>query len=252
MKNCKVFIVEGEAREVEIIEKIKEIFFKNTKFEIITLPAGQNVYMLWKKMKEDDFETDIIEVLRESNEKIRKSIEGYSRNDFSEVYLFFDYDAHQRNMIKEADEGIIEEMLQSFSNETENGKLYISYPMVEALRDFNEGDEKNRSEWFYEMADYAEYKNFSARRKCNIDVRKYSFEIWKLIMREFIAKVSFLCSKEGEIDYKEYRDRVTPELIYLKEKEFREKVLILSAFPEFLLDYFTERLWKCCVKKGFK
>jgi len=27
--------------------------------------AGQNIYMLWKKLKEDDFETDLIEVLRE-------------------------------------------------------------------------------------------------------------------------------------------------------------------------------------------
>ena len=54
--------------------------------------------MLWKKLKADDFDTDIIEVLRESNKKIREQLEGLSRDDFSEVFLFFDYDAHQTNL----------------------------------------------------------------------------------------------------------------------------------------------------------
>lgn len=33
-----------------------------------------------------DFDTDIIEVLRESNEEIQKQLMGLSRDDFSEVY----------------------------------------------------------------------------------------------------------------------------------------------------------------------
>ena len=63
-------------------------------------------------------------------------MEGLSRDDFSEVFLFFDYDAHQTNLGKSDDVDVINQMLESFDNETENGKLYISYPMVEALRDF--------------------------------------------------------------------------------------------------------------------
>ena len=34
--------------------------------------------MLWKKLKADDFDTEIIEVLRESNKKIREQLEGLS------------------------------------------------------------------------------------------------------------------------------------------------------------------------------
>lgn len=54
--------------------------------------------MLWKKLKADEFDTDIIEVLRERNTEIRKQLTGLSRDDFSEVYLFFDYDVHQTNL----------------------------------------------------------------------------------------------------------------------------------------------------------
>ena len=63
-KDYKAFIVEGEAREPLIIDNISKVFFIHGNFKIITLPAGQNIYMLWKKLKADDFDTDIIEVLR--------------------------------------------------------------------------------------------------------------------------------------------------------------------------------------------
>lgn len=45
----KAFIVEGASREKGIVENIIRVHFKNTeKYKIITLPAEQNIYMLWK------------------------------------------------------------------------------------------------------------------------------------------------------------------------------------------------------------
>lgn len=38
--------------------------------------------MLWKKLKEDDFDTDIIEVLREENEELKEQLAGLQRDDF--------------------------------------------------------------------------------------------------------------------------------------------------------------------------
>ncbi len=84
----KAFIVEGEVREPLIINNISKVFFSRANFKIITLPAGQNIYMLWKKLKEDDFDTDIVEVLREEHQDLKKQLEGIGRDDFSEVYLF--------------------------------------------------------------------------------------------------------------------------------------------------------------------
>ena len=97
-RDYKAFIVEGEVREPQIIDNISKVFFAHGNFKIITLPAEENIYMLWKKLKADDFDTDIIEVLRESNDDIKEQLVGLSRDDFSEVYLFFDYDMHQTNL----------------------------------------------------------------------------------------------------------------------------------------------------------
>ena len=62
-RDYKAFIVEGEVREPQIIDNISKVFFAHGNFKIITLPAEENIYMLWKKLKADDFDTDIIEVL---------------------------------------------------------------------------------------------------------------------------------------------------------------------------------------------
>ena len=50
-RDYKAFIVEGEAREPLIIDNISKVFFGHGNFKIITLPAGQNIYMLWKRLK---------------------------------------------------------------------------------------------------------------------------------------------------------------------------------------------------------
>lgn len=191
-KDYKAFIVEGEAREPQVIDNISKVFFKYGNLKIITLPAGENIYMLWKKLKADDFDTDIIEVLRESNKKIREQLEGLSRDDFSEVFLFFDYDVHQTNLGKADDGDVINQMLESFDNETENGKLYISYPMVEALRDFEADKCGNGDNCFVEISDLAEYKNISSRNSLNPHFRDYNIDVWKEIVNVFSMRISCL------------------------------------------------------------
>lgn len=249
-RDYKAFIVEGEAREPLIIDNISKVFFSHANFKIITLPAGQNIYMLWKKLEKDDFDTDIIEVLREESNEVAKQLEGLERNDFSEVYLLFDYDGHQNNLGEEIDVNVIEQMLESFDNETENGKLYISYPMVEALRDFEEGKCGNDEFCFVPINEIGDYKTRSAEHAFYPQFKEYNFLIWKEVIDVFAMRISCLISEENVIDYERYVEEITPFEIYKREEAEikKQRVFVLSAFPEFLLDYFGIRLWKSCVK----
>ena len=249
-KDYKAFIVEGEAREPQVIDNISKVFFKHGNFKIITLPAGENIYMLWKKLKADDFDTDIIEVLRESNKKIREQLEGLSRDDFSEVFLFFDYDAHQTNLGESDGDDVINQMIESFDNETENGKLYISYPMVEALRDFEAGKCGNGDSCFIEISDLSEYKSISSKNSLNPHIRDYDIEEWKEIIDVFSMRISCLLGNVEVISYEQYIDTARPYDIFMCEEALvgDNKVFIISAFPEFLVDYFGMKLWKTCAK----
>lgn len=249
-RDYKAFIVEGEAREPQIIDNISRVFFSHKNYKIITLPAGENIYMLWKQLKEDNFDTDVIEVLRESNSNIERQLFGLSRDDFSEVYLFFDYDAHQTNLEKGVDEDVISQMLNSFDNETENGKLYINYPMVEALRDYEPGKCGNGNDCFIEIQKFGDYKNTSAARAYNPHFKEYDISIWKDIIDVFVMKLSCLYDLSDIMEYKQYSEEVSPSEIYFletKEDEGQE-TFVLSAFPEFLLDYFGIKLWKTSVR----
>jgi hypothetical protein len=251
-RDYKAFIVEGEVREPQIIDNILKVFFSHDSFKIITLPAEENIYMLWKKLKADDFDTDIIEVLRESNDDIREQLAGLSRDDFSEIYLFFDYDVHQTNLGKEdnTDAEAVVQMLRSFDNETENGKLYISYPMVEALRDYKTGLCGDKQSCYVEIGQMKKYKNASSVRSLNPHFKEYDYEIWKDIIDVFAMRVSCLLGLTNTLEYKRYLETAGPYDIYLmEEKETqRGRVFVLSAFPEFLIDYYGIKLWGNCVR----
>ncbi len=248
-KDYKAFIVEGEAREPKIIKNISEVFFKKGNIKILTLPAGENIYMLWKKLKEDEFDTDIIEILRESNHELREKLKGLSRVDFSEVYLFFDYDVHQNN-IGDYDEDVVYEMLKCFDNETESGKLYINYPMVEALRDYILGVCGEKINCYVKIEDIGKYKEISAKRSNSHHFNKFDYEGWKGIIDVFSMRISCLFELIDTMAYDNYSESVNPLEIYVLEKKKKDEkgVFVLSAFPEFLVDYFGIRLWNSCVR----
>ena len=206
--------------------------------------------MLWKKLKEDDFETDLIEVLREGSDEIKEQLADLSRDDFSEVYLFFDYDTHQKNLSKEEDTDAVAQMLASFDNETDNGKLYISYPMVEALRDYRTGECGDRVSCYVSARDMKDYKNISAQRSQYPQFRGYDYDIWKDIIDVFAMRISCLFGFAETLKYDQYSELVSPSEIYSLEAEKTpvQGVFVLSAFPEFLVDYYGMRLWRTCVR----
>ena len=49
-RDYKAFIVEGEFREPQVIDNISKRFFNHGNCKLIPLPAGENIYMLWKKL----------------------------------------------------------------------------------------------------------------------------------------------------------------------------------------------------------
>ena len=71
-KPVKLFIVEGEDRDYRFVNDMVECFFKGRySSTIINLPASQNIYMLYQKILKDEFETDVVEVLKETVEEAK-------------------------------------------------------------------------------------------------------------------------------------------------------------------------------------
>lgn len=245
-------IVEGKSRELKYMRSLQQCYFSAIEIDVLELPAEQNIYMLWKKLKDDEMETDLIEIIRESSEISAQRLKGLKRDNFMEIYLLFDFDPHQNNLgLGEGTDldTVLRDMIETFDNETEAGKLYISYPMIEALRDMTNWSCLPYYQCEVSLTDIPNYKKLSGNQNQYADVRKYTSETWEMVTAIFLARCECLFGQnysDGEI-LSWYKKKITPAVIYEQELKIfygRQSVFILSALPEFLLDYFSESYWK--------
>ncbi len=254
-KAKKLFVVEGVDRDFRFMNALSGSLFKGKyDVETIVLPADRNIYMLYNILKADDFESDIIEVLRDNVEIAASVLNGITRQDVDEVFLFFDYDAHQNNLNKSYNinaEDALCELINFFDNETEYGKLYISYPMVEALYDFVQNTCLPKTSCFFSLDEFNTYKRESGKENPNAILRFTSHEDWKKVLEIFDLRIQCLFEQKGlTFDY--YRKNVTVFNIFSRQLTFvrnSEKIFIFSAFPEFILDYFKEDFFASHIKR---
>ncbi len=236
-KNKIAFILEGEKREKHYFTELIKLEIFPKEIEIILLSAKFNLYTLWQELNKDE-NLDVIEIINEKNKNQNK----LNRNDFSEIYLFFDYDPQQRNLPKGYDfKDVIKKMLETFNNETENGKLYISYPMIEALRDIKENTCCSFYKCYIPKEKLSSYKEKTGNKNVYNNIKKYTKETLEMIMAIFLVRCNCLFNKQLHLTeilswYK--KEEISPLMILEKELELYNKnknIFILSAIPEFLI-----------------
>jgi len=243
-----LYVFEGEKRDPSIFKSMQRVYFPNTD-EQVTCSYGNNLYSLYKELKALDGFGDIVSLLRKNSQHTKNNPFGNISNSatFSEIYLFFDYDCHadQLNEINKK----VDEMLAFFDNETENGKLYVHYPMVEAIWYTRQLPDKNFSSYRFPCENCAQFKRetaaFSAYPSlqflCGMDIEEIK-KNWRFIVKQHIKKASYICcGKEG---IPEDKGCVSQKKIFNAQKVIVQsttsEIAILSGFPLFLFDYFRE------------
>jgi hypothetical protein len=248
-KEIIVIISEGERTEKQIMENLEENFFKATaKDKVIEfLSFKTNIYTLWKVLKEDDFDTRIIEVMRERDAEAAKKLENFTMESISQIYLFFDYDGHAHEKEEEVDQ-IINEMISVFDNETDHGKIYISYPMVEAVKHL-----KKNGDLFKECTVPAkqniQYKNLVSQNTDFQNLISLSFDDWYFIIDQNLKKANYMLGRSFSIpEYSEYRSYFDQSSLFQIQVDkyiiIAGNVAVLSSFPFFLIDYFGENIYQ--------
>ena len=223
MANVILCIFEGARTERKIFENLEKTFFDSGS-SICTVFYGTDIYQLWKEIEADEF-LDITEVLRERNLDNEQALTDRSRDDFSEVHLFFDYDGHATL----ADDETISKMLALFNNETEHGKLYVSYPMIEAIKDIpanfiNHTVPAKQNIHYKKILEKSPYQN----------LRHLTRAQWKNIIEANLEKASAITSESIP----------TQTSIFTKQKELfidqKNEVSVLSGIPFFIIEYFED------------
>lgn len=226
-----LFVFEGEKTEQTITDSFLECFISNPDRVVIS-SYKTDIYALYKDIKEDE-ELDAFAVVLERN----KSLSGYTRDSFSQMFLFFDYDGHA----PAAKDHKINDLLEFFNEETDRGRLFISYPMVESLKCIDSfEDVKGFCDLTYKISDGSSFKHFVSgyANKDLIHFNLYNKEKWNNVVRMHCIKASYI--SDGCL-----RFPVSPieqnEIFKIQSDKYIKtigEVATLSSFPLFLLSYF--------------
>ena len=252
-----LFVFEGAEREPRIFKTLKRLFFGEG--EIIVCSFGNNIYELYRQLQDLDGDGDIVSVLKEN--KANGLPDGVRSSDFSEIYLFFDYDFQNTNLALEEMNGRLQEMLAMFKDETDNGKLYVSYPMVESLcytkelpdehfveytvprRDCIERPFKDIAKEFryYGSLDFIELPDAKHHRPGKKEYARVR-QNWVWLVQQHILKANYMCV--GVAERPMDKDTVAqPRIFEAQCGKYLcdgEKIAVLNGFPLFLFEYFKE------------
>ncbi len=227
LKNKKI-------NEVSFIEKyLSPRYLDNKNIEIISY--GTNIYELFRELEADPF-LDTYSLLQEYIIDESDNSLIYGRDDIAEIYLFFDLDAHatQKDCISK-DIDAINEMIKRLSNQTEEGKLYVSYPMFEAykhpVQQFPVTNifENNYKKYVASICD----KNLE-------QLAKLDNEQWHQLLKEHFLNINEFLYQDNFLPNQYKADDFSQHIIYecqLKKHIIPDKqVRVISPFPLFLLD----------------
>lgn len=231
-----LFVFEGEKAERQITQNLVKC--QIIEDDIILYAFCGDIYQFYKKIKSYDFDEldettyDIFTDLKNLDEN--KELKEIKRKEISSIYLFFDYDGHSNY----ANDDQIVEMLEFFDEETENGKLFISYPMVESIKHIQEIKIfKNVS---VNCRQNINYKNLVSKNcdKKYIQINKYDNAIWKELITAHLYKMNYIVNDDYSFPTQIYSQL---EIFNHQKTKFidkNNKVSVLSAFPVFIHDYF--------------
>jgi hypothetical protein len=230
MSSNILFVFEGKSTEKDIFNKIRA---QLTEFSPeVHFVFGGEIYQLYAKLQ-DDPDLDTFALLKERGVFHSSEIEKYSQKDFAEIYLFFDYDGQS----DKADDKSLKELLSTFDNETEKGKLYISYPMVEAFHHINDKDAFRDLCVATNVAKYKQKVNDESLKNLINGCRKDP-ALMRLILEAHLKKASYLVNNDFSLPDNQIESLSIFKAQLEKHITPHSRVAVLSGLPIFYLNYY--------------
>ena len=243
MSEVILCVTEGEGVEYKILSNLERLFITNQK-SVQIVPVCLNIYNFFQILTNDeDFGSeflDTFEVIKEVCKKQTQSMNAQflqlPRSKVDQIYMFFDYDGHDTLAPKYPN--CISDMLKLFNDETGNGKLYISYPMVESYKHPISSIET------YPIFPPPHYKTFVGQTcdKHLNQISKITKEQWLDIFYNHIMVSNFLIFDDFAFpnDYSVVGSLNQLDLYLNQESKFiipQSKVAVLNSFTLYLLEY---------------
>ena len=210
---------------------------------------------LYSEIESLDDDGDIVSMLRERlANRGDSTLDGIKTSDISETYLFFDYDFQHSQLSLEEINTRVKNMLELFTDETENGKLYVNYPMIESIRYTKELPDENYVNYVISRADCHDFKRLAAEFSYYDSLDYILFEDgevptkekylmikdnWEYLTHMNVCKANYIISGDNKMPNQ--KDDINQLRLFVSQKEkyvdISESVAVLNSFPLFLYEY---------------
>ena len=249
-----LFVFEGEDREPYLYKTLEKLYLPRDNDNIIC-SFGNNIYDLYSEMESLEDDGDIVSILRERlTDRGDSTLDGIKTSDISETYLFFDYDFQNSQLTLEEINMRLQSMLDLFTDETDNGKLYINYPMIESIRYTKELPDEDYVNYTISRSDCSDFKRIAGEfshyksfdhilfKEGEVPSKEKYLKIkdnWKLLVKMNVCKANYIVTGNNEMP--EQKDDINQLQIFSSQKEkyvdASESVAVLNSFPLFIYDY---------------
>lgn len=241
MAETILLVFEGKRSEPKILDSFRKHYLNKTNSTVFHICYEAEVYQLWKSIN-DDPDLSLIRELQEREKKLKKP-SGIPYEKINDIYLFFDYDGQAST----ASDVEMEKMLRYFNDSNSfsgQGLLYISYPMVEAIRHLEEGVDFKDVVVSAKIKG-AEYKQQSACSDYQ-HLKNLDRADWNYINAEHHKKAHYIVHGTWKFPANKAALAALNQVVIFDsqcENYIRphQKVAVLSAFPFFIIDYFGEK-----------
>ena len=154
-ENKVLFIVEGEREEVRFIQKLFETCFKKKGYRIYSYSTNihvlsQLLYNEYPDFDEGDVDIQLALRSKEKDEEKRRVL----GDKYTDIFMIFDFDPQDSHTHFDT----VKRMLKYFNDSTNQGQLYINYPMMESYKHFKKLPDDGFGERIIKTSEIIDYK----------------------------------------------------------------------------------------------
>ena len=196
MSKNVLFVVEGSKGEPRFLDNLMRTLRSDADYRVFTYKT--NIHKMIEGMMvegEIDHDLDFLTHLRSVNNNMEDV--SILENRFSDIYLFFDMDPHDPKYNPER----ISKAADYFNDSTDNGKLYLNYPMLESYRHVSSLDDLSYLDTVVRIEDVGTYKE-RVHKEGLPDLTQFSRmsrEVWLRLIELNLRKTGLILGKGSEI-----------------------------------------------------
>lgn len=217
MSRKVLLIVEGEADEIRFFRQLFKCCYQKLDFYFYSYRTNlhvlaQELFNNYPNFENEDIDIRLVLASLEKDDNKKKLL----RDNYSDIFMIFDFEPQDLHTHYDT----IRRMLAYFSDSTEQGKLFINYPMMQSYKHFSDLPDDLFDQKAVSLDQVKSYKALVAAESAFTDLQKYDFRTFYSIAYHHIKKALFVQTENSKIPTLDMFFSLDYQAIYDKQVQF--------------------------------